>query len=332
MLVWKHTRYLCRTRVFENRFGPKTSTGRGNISFTTINLPKLAIEVAIETGYLVDKTPGDDMRNYVFDENKNTAELLQERVDLFKERLSLMTQITVNQLNERFDFQKQALAKQFPLLMSGLWNGSEALKPTDTIESVINQGTLGIGFIGLAECLVALTGKHHGESEESQKLGLEIITQMKEDADRCSEKYQHNYSVLATPAEGLSGKFTKVDKKAFGEIPGVTDRDYYTNSNHVPVYYPISARKKAKIEGPYHQLTLGGHIFYVEIDGDLTKNPECIMDIVDMATENNIGYISVNHFQGRCPICNYETAEKGVDICPKCGEHMDTLQRITGLS
>lgn len=322
----------CRTRVFENRFGPKTSVGRGNLSFTTINLPKLAIEVAIETGYLVDQTPETEKRSYIFDESKNTPEFIQERVNLFKERLSLMTQITVNQLNERFDFQKQALAKQFPLLMSGLWNGSETLKPTDTIEPVINQGTLGIGFIGLAECLIALTGKHHGESDEAQKIGIDIITQMRDDSVRFSEQYQHNFSVLGTPAEGLSGKFTKGDKKIFGVIPGITDKDYYTNSSHVPVYYQCSARHKAEIEGPYHDLERGGHIFYVEIDGDLTKNPECIMDIVDMATENNIGYISVNHFQGRCPICNYETTEKGVDVCPKCGEHMDTLQRITGLS
>jgi ribonucleoside-triphosphate reductase len=320
----------CRTRVYENKFGPKTSIGRGNLSFTTINLPKLAMEVAIDTGYLIDQTPDEEKRHYIFDETKNTPELIRERVNLFKERVSLMTQITANQLNDRFDFQSQALAKQFPLLMSGMWNGSENLKPEDTIESVINQGTLGIGFIGLAEALIALTGKHHGESEESQEIGLEIISQMKKEADDYSERYQHNFSILGTPAEGLSGKFTKVDKKTFGEIPGITDKDYYTNSSHVPVYYNISARKKAEIEGPYHKLERGGHIFYVEIDGDLTKNPESIMDIVDMAVENDAGYISINHFQGRCPSCNYETTEKGIEVCPKCGEHMDTLQRITG--
>ena len=187
--------------------------------------------------------------------------------------------------------------------MSALWVGSEKLKPNDTIASVINQGTLGIGFIGLAECLVALTGKHHGESEESQKLGVKIVTYMRDRANQFSEQYHHNYSVLATPAEGLSGKFTGTDRKKFGVLPGITDRDYYTNSNHVPVYYKCSARHKAEVEAPCHDLTRGGHIFYVEIDGDATHNPEVIMRVVDMMDQYNIGYGSVNHNRNRCLEC-----------------------------
>ena len=234
-------------------------------------------------------------------------------------------------MNERYEFQRTALAKQFPLVMSRLWNGAENLNPNDTIESVINQGTLGIGFIGLAECLIALVGKHHGESEEAQQLGLKIVSYMRDRANQFSEKYQHNYSILATPAEGLSGKFTKVDRKKFGIIPGVTDKEYYTNSNHVPVYYHCSPRHKAEVEAPYHELTRGGHIFYVEIDGDATHNPQAIMDIVDLMDKYNIGYGSVNHNRNRCMDCGYEDATEGLTVCPKCGStHIDTLQRITG--
>lgn len=215
--------------------------------------------------------------------------------------------------------------------MSNLWNGSENLKPTDTIESVINQGTLGIGFIGLAECLVALVGKHHGESAEAQELGLKIVSHMRSRVNEFSEKYKHNFSVLATPAEGLSGKFTQKDRKSFGELPGITDKIYYTNSNHVPVYYHCSPRHKAEIEAPYHALTGGGHIFYVEIDGDATHNPKAIADIVDLMDKNNIGYCSVNHNRNRCMDCGYEDAEENLDKCPKCGSHnIDKLQRITG--
>lgn len=174
--------------------------------------------------------------------------------------------------------------------MSSLWLGSEKLKPNDTIAPVINQGTLGIGFIGLAECLVALTGKHHGEDAASQELGLKIVSYIRNRANQFSEEYQHNYSVLATPAEGLSGKFTRRDRKKFGSLPGITDRDYYTNSNHVPVYYKCSARHKAEVEAPYHEMTRGGHIFYVEMDGDATHNPEVIMQVVDMMDRYNIGY------------------------------------------
>ncbi len=296
----------CRTRVFENRFGEKTSIGRGNLSFSTINI----VRIAIECMNILDK---------------------EERIRRFFGKLDEVLDITARQLCDRYDFQKTALAKQFPLLMTRLWRGSENLKPGDTIESVINQGTLGIGFIGLAECLVALTGKHHGEDADSQALGLRIVSHMRSRANEYSEKFQHNFSVLATPAEGLSGKFTKADRKTFGVIPGITDKVYYTNSNHVPVYYHCSPRHKAEVEAPYHELTRGGHIFYVEIDGDATHNPEAISDIVDLMDKYNIGYGSVNHNRNRCMHCGYEDAQENLEECPKCGSHaIDKLQRITG--
>ena len=296
----------CRTRVFENRFGPKTSIGRGNLSFSTINIVRLAIECM----NIKDK---------------------EDRIAAFFAKLDNLLEVTAKQLHDRMEFQKTAFAKQFPLLMRGLWIGSENLSPNETIAPVINQGTLGIGFIGLAECLIALTGKHHGESEESQELGLKIVTYMRDRVLEFCDRYQHNYSVLATPAEGLSGRFTKFDKKKFGIIPGVTDKDYYTNSNHVPVYYKCSALHKAQVEAPYHALTGGGHIFYVEIDGDATHNPEAVMNIVDMMDKFNIGYGSVNHTRNRCMDCGYENAEKVMDECPSCGSHnIDRLQRITG--
>jgi len=196
---------------------------------------------------------------------------------------------------------------------------------------VIDQGTLGIGFIGLAEALVVLTGKHHGESVESQKLGLKIVKAIKTKVDEFSDKYELNFSVIATPAEGIAGRFTKVDQKAFGKIIGVTDREYYTNSNHVPVYYKCSAHHKAEIEAPYHTLTRGGHIFYVEIDGDATHNPESIMSVVDMMDHYDMGYVSVNHNRNRCLSCGYENAVSEIESCPKCGStEIDCLQRITG--
>lgn len=295
----------CRTRVFENRYGKKTSIGRGNISFSTINIVRLAIECM-------------GIKNQ------------DERIERFFERLDDILEITAKQLDDRFQFQKTALAKQFPLVMSTLWNGSEDLGPNETIESVINQGTLGIGFIGLAECLIALTGKHHGESEEAQKLGLRIVGHMRSRVNEFCELYGHNYSVLATPAEGLSGRFTKRDRATFGVIEGITDKDYYTNSNHVPVYYHCSPRHKAKVEAPYHELTRGGHIFYVEIDGDATHNEECIMQIVDMMDKYNMGYGSVNHNRNHCPKCGYENADMEMTECPKCGTKFETIQRITG--
>lgn len=296
----------CRTRVFENRFGEKTSVGRGNLSFTTVNIVRLALEcMSIE-----DK---------------------EERISVFFRKLDHVLELTARQLNNRFDFQRTAYAKQFPLLMSRLWIGSECLSPDDNIESVINQGTLGIGFIGLAECLIALIGKHHGESKEAQSLGLKIVSFMRSRADAFSEKYKHNFSVLATPAEGLSGKFTAKDRRKFGIVPGVTDKAYYTNSNHVPVYYHCSPKHKAEVEGPYHEMTRGGHIFYVEIDGDATHNPQAISDIVDLMDKYDIGYCSVNHNRNRCMNCGYEDASSDLQVCPSCGSsNIDRLQRITG--
>lgn len=303
---WEIATMGCRTRVFENRFGPKTSVARGNLSFTTINIVKLAIECR----NIQDK---------------------DQRINTFFAKLDNILEIAAKQLDERFQFQKTAFAKQFPLLMRYLWIDADKLNPDDTIESVINQGTLGIGFIGLAECLKALVGKHHGEDKAAQELGLKIVTYMRDRANDFSERYQHNYSILATPAEGLSGKFTKKDRKEFGIIEGVTDRDYYTNSNHVPVYYKCSALHKAQVEAPYHDLTRGGHIFYVEIDGDATHNPQVIMSVVDMMDKFNMGYGSVNHNRNRCLDCGYENADPNLEVCPKCGsKHIDKLQRITG--
>ena len=296
----------CRTRVFENRFGEKTSIGRGNLSFSTINIVRLAIECM-------------DIKDK------------QERIDRFFAKLDNMLEVTARQLDARYQYQKTAMAKQFPLLMSQLWNGASDLGPNDKVESVINQGTLGIGFIGLAECLIALVGHHHGESDEAQQLGIKIVTYMRDRVNDFSERYRHNYSVLATPAEGLSGKFTRRDRKDFGEIPGVTDKIYYTNSNHVPVYYKCSPKHKAEIEAPYHELTRGGHIFYVEIDGDATHNPEAIANVVDLMDKYNMGYCSVNHNRNRCMDCGYEDATDDLHECPSChGHNIDRLQRITG--
>ena len=296
----------CRTRVFENRYGLKTSVGRGNLSFSTINIVRLAIECMDIT----DK---------------------EARINSFFAKLDNMLDVAARQLNERYDFQKTAMAKQFPLLMRSLWTGAEELSPDETIEKVINQGTLSIGFIGLAECLKALVGAHHGESDEAQQLGLRIVDYMRCRCNEFSEKYHHNFSLLATPAEGLSGKFTKIDRKKFGVLEGITDRDYYTNSNHVPVYYKCSARHKAKVEAPYHEMTRAGHIFYVEMDGDATHNPQAIMNVVDMMDHYNMGYGSVNHNRNRCMDCGFENAESDLEICPQCGsKHLDRLQRITG--
>lgn len=296
----------CRTRVFENRFSDNTSVGRGNLSFSTINLPGLALTV-------------------------RHIENREERKAAFISALNKALAITCKQLRERYEFQCQAMAKQFPLLMSGMWMGSEHLKPNDEVRSVLKHGTLGIGFIGLAECLVALTGKHHGEDEEAQRFGIEIIEKMRDFAKESSDRYDLNFSVLATPAEGLSGKFTKKDKKKFGIIPGVTDRDYYTNSNHVPVYYKCSAAHKAAIEAPYHDLTRGGHIFYVELDGDATHNVQAVQDVVALMDKHNIGYGSINHNRNRCMDCGYEDASSNLEECPCCdSDNIDKLQRITG--
>lgn len=296
----------CRTRVFENRFGEKSSIGRGNLSFTSINIVRLAIEVMGEKDY-------------------------EKRIDAFFEKLEDLLDLAAFQLNERYKFQADAKAKQFPFLMSHLWVGGEQLDLEQPLGDVINQGTLGIGFIGLAETLIALTGKHHGESESSQELGLQIVERMRQRASYYSEKYNHNYSIIATPAEGLSGKFTSKDRAEFGIIEGITDKEYYTNSNHIPVYYKCSASHKARIEAPYHEKTRGGHIFYVELDGDAAHNPQAIMNVVDLMDRYDIGYCSVNHNRNRCLNCGYEDASQNLRECPKCGsDRIDRLQRITG--
>ncbi len=317
----------CRTRVFEDRHGEKTSVGRGNLSFSTINLPRLAIESAYEaqeqTGIKFELGRGS--------EEHMTPAYKKAVKKIFMQKLDKYANITARQLYDRYRFQCTAIAKQFPLLMSGLWVGSEELKPFDSVEPVLKHGTLGVGFIGLAECLTVLTGKHHAESEESQKLGLEIIGELKELITGFADRYDLNYSVLATPAEGLSGRFTKIDRNEFGTILGVTDRDYYTNSNHVPVWYKCTAEQKARIEAPYHKLTGGGHIFYIELDGDATHNPESIEAVVDLMDKYDMGYGSVNHTRSRCMHCGFENADANLKVCPVCGsDEIDTIQRITG--
>lgn len=296
----------CRTRVFENRFGTSSPVARGNLSFSTINLPGLALSVM---------------------SNPNEHEKIEE----FFNKLNSTISIAGKQLYERYKFQCTALAKQFPLLMSGMWLGSEKLSPDSTVGEVLKHGTLGVGFIGLAECLIALIGKHHGESVEAQQLGIKIISFITNSVSHLSEQYDLNFSVLATPAEGLSGKFTSKDKAKYGVLRGITDKEYYTNSNHVPVYYHCSAAHKAMIEAPYHNLTRGGHIFYVEVDGDATKNVDAVKDVVGLMDKYNLGYASINHNRNRCADCNYEDATTDLATCPQCGSHnIDRLQRITG--
>lgn len=296
----------CRTRVFNNRFGEKCSIGRGNLSFSTINIVKLALECM-------------------------SIENLEERIAEFYKKLDKCVDVCAQQLYDRYVFQRTAQKKQFPLLMSGMWYGSEELGPDDKLEDVLKSGTLSIGFIGLAETLIALTGKHHGESEEAQKLGIEIVTFMRKKVDRIAEDRNLNYTLLATPAEGLSGKFTKLDRETFGIIKNITDKEYYTNSSHVPVWYKCSVEHKARVEAPYHELENAGHIFYVELDGDATHNPECIMQTVDLMDKYNMGYGSVNHTRNRCLDCGFENADADFDACPACGsKNVDIIQRITG--
>lgn len=296
----------CRTRVFENRHGDKTSIGRGNLSFTTINLVKLALECR---------------------EIEDTNEKKKE----FFKALQKCIDAAADQLYDRFVFQCTAVKKQFPMLMSGMWLGSENLRSDESIESVLKHGTLGIGFIGLAEALIALTGYHHGEQEKSQELGIEIIRFMNSKIKEKSDIYDLNYSLLATPAEGLSGRFIKKDRKQFGSIPSITDKEYYTNSSHVPVWFKCSIEHKARIEAPYHEYEKGGHIFYVELDGDATHNPASVMQTVDLMDKYNIGYGSVNHTRNRCMDCGYEDASENLTECPECGgTSIDTIQRITG--
>lgn len=296
----------CRTRVFEDRFGEKTSIGRGNLSFTTVNIVKLALECM-------------------------KIESKEERLDTYFKKLEKTIEVAAEQLYDRFLFQQSAVVKQFPMLMKGMWNGSEKCTSDDKVKNLLKTGTLGIGFIGLAEALIALVGKHHGESDEAQALGLKIVEFMSKKIASIAEEKNLNFSLLATPAEGLSGKFTKKDKEEFGIIEKITDKDYYTNSSHIPVWYSCSVEHKAKIEGPYHQFERGGHIFYVELDGDATHNPKCIMQTVDLMDQYDIGYGSVNHTRSRCLSCGFENAEKDLKECPICGSHqIDIIQRITG--
>ena len=278
----------CRTRVMGNHHDKtkEVTCGRGNLSFTSINLPRIAIQAR-------------DMEQFY---NK-----LDKRLEL-----------CCRQLLHRLDVQKKKTVKNYPFLMGqGIWIDSEKLGINDSVEEVLKHGTLSVGFIGLAETLVALTGKHHGECEESRQLGYEIITHMRAYMDQKSEETGLNFTLLATPAEGLSGRFVRMDKKRFGEIPGVTDREYYTNSFHVPVYYPISAFDKIKIEAPFHALTNAGHIRYVELDGDTAKNPDAFEAVIRCMKASGIGYGSVNHPVDRDPVCGYT----GVidDVCPRCG-------------
>ena len=281
----------CRTRVMGNHYDPtkEVTCGRGNLSFTSINLPRLGI-------------------------------LAKGDMDVFYKTLDKRLALCCRQLLHRFEIQKKKTVKNYPFLMGqGIWIDSENLNINDQVGEVLKNGTLSVGFIGLAETLVALTGKHHGESEESRKLGLEIITHMRKYLDEESEKTGLNFTLLATPAEGLSGRFVRIDQKRFGKIPGVTDREYYTNSFHVPVYYPISAFEKIRIEAPYHALTNAGHISYVELDGDTAKNPEAFEAVIRCMKESGIGYGSVNHPVDRDPVCGFT----GVidDVCPRCGRH-----------
>lgn len=297
----------CRTRVVANEFDKDNEivTGRGNLSFTSVNLPRLAI-----------KAKGN--------------------VELFFEQLDNVVTVVIEQLLERFAIQCKKKVKNYPFLMGqGVWLGSDKLSFEDEVGEVLKQGTLTCGFIGLAECLKALIGSHHGESEEAQNLGLEIIGYMRKRMDEASKKYKLNFSLIGTPAEGLSGRFVKLDAAKYGKIEGVTDREYYTNSFHIPVYYKISAFDKIRLEAPYHNLTNGGHISYVELDGDTVNNVEAFEKVIRHMKDCNMGYGSINHPVDRDPYCGYT----GVidDVCPKCGRKEDKekgnferIRRITG--
>jgi len=287
----------CRTRVIGNVADPnkEVTPGRGNLSFTTVNLVRLGIKHGIVTN---SKT---DLKGFFAE--------LEEKMDLVRD-----------QLLERFEIQCNKRTYNFPFLLEqGVWLDSEKLKPTDRLRKVLKHGTLSIGFIGLAECLKALTGEHHGESDKAQKLGIKIVKFMREKCDEYSQKYNLNFTCLATPAEGLSGRFTNIDRAIYGKIKGVTDRPYYTNSFHVPVYYNTTIVDKIKKEAPYHALTNAGHISYIELDGDTTNNLEVFEKIIRLMKENNMGYCAINHPVDRDPVCGYV----GVigDVCPGCGRH-----------
>ncbi|MDR2159176.1 MAG: anaerobic ribonucleoside triphosphate reductase [Treponema sp.] len=295
----------CRTRVIGNIHDPEQEItyGRGNLSFTTLNLPRLAL-----------RAKGDR--------------------DLFFDELDKKTDLVIAQLLERFEIQAKKKVKNFPFLMGqGIWLDSGDLDWEDELREVLKHGTLTLGFIGLAECLKALTGKHHGEESAAQALGLEIVSRLRSRMDRAALERRLNFSLIATPAEGLSGRFVKLDREVFGSIPGVTDRDYYTNSFHVPVYFPIPAFRKIELEAPYHALTNAGHISYIELDGDASKNPEAFERIVRAMKEAGIGYGSLNHPLDRDPVCGY----RGVigETCPRCGRAegnipFERIRRITG--
>ena len=306
----------CRTRVFGSCFKETDGhvSGRGNCSFTTINLVRIGIKHGICLG-----------------------ERKEADWDGFYQELDEKMQLVADQLLQRFEFQGNQKVKNFPFLMGqGNWVGSNKLGPNDKLRDVIKHGTLSIGFIGLAETLVALIGKHHGESAEAQELGLDIIGHMRDFCDEATKKYHLNFSLLATPAEGLAGRFTKMDRKEYGKIEGVTDRDFYTNSFHVPVYYPISAFEKIDIEAPYHALCNAGHITYIEMDGDPSENIEAFEAVIRHMKEAGIGYGSVNHPVDRDPVCGFSGIIEG-DVCPSCGRHecdgeygFERLRRITG--
>ena len=295
----------CRTRVIGNIHDPERqiSNGRGNLSFTSVNLPRIAIKA-----------------------NRN--------VEQFFDELDRIIDLVFDQLFERFEIQARKRVKNYPFLMGqGVWIDSEKLKWDDEVREVLKHGTLSIGFIGLAEALKALIGQHHGESDTAQNLGLEIIGHMRRRCDEKSQETGMNVTLLATPAEGLSGRFVKIDRERYGSIPGVTDRDYYTNSFHIPVYFDINAAKKIRLEAPYHALTNAGHISYVELDGDTTQNLEAFEKIVRIMKESGIGYGSINHPVDRDPVCGYN----GIigDTCPHCGRAEDDvrferIRRITG--
>lgn len=301
----------CRTRVMGNVCGEEQAMGRGNLSFTTLNLPRLGIKYGIKTS------------------DRNIADL-----DGFFEELDEKINLIGEQLLERFEIQASKKVKNFPFLMGqGIWKGSENLGWDDELRDIIKEGTLTMGFIGLAECLIALTGKHHGEDESSRALGEKIIRHIRNKMDEMSEAHKLNYSLIATPAEGLSGRFTRIDRKLFGEIEGVTDKDYYTNSFHVPVYYKLSAYEKIQIEAPYHELTNAGHISYIELDGNPSSNLDAFETIIRAMKDAGIGYGSINHPLDRDPVCGYN----GVigDTCPSCGREegdvpFERIRRITG--
>ena len=287
----------CRTRVIGNVADPnkQITPGRGNLSFTTINLPRIGIKHGI-----INREKAD---------MKGFFEELEEKMDMVRD-----------QLLERFEIQCNKRLYNFPFLLGqGIWLDSEKLKNTDRLRKILKHGTLSIGFIGLAECLKALIGKHHGESEEAQKLGLKIVGFMRKKCDEYAQQYNLNFTCLATPAEGLSGRFTNLDKAIYGRIKGITDREYYTNSFHVPVYYNISIVDKIKTEGPYHKLTNAGHISYIELDGDTTKNIDAFEKIVRLMKENDMGYAAINHPVDRDPVCGYVGVIN--DVCPGCGRH-----------